>query len=207
MLEEYNNLRDIEKEEFAHVVNTLLLKSFILRDYYDRNAKMTRASKEYTFIERNFELVSDYLHLSGWILEKDSSRGVISIKNEYQENHLKLDLITSLMILGLRYYYETNSSTDALHAMVQLSSQDLVTILINFNLIRKDKRPSYASLGASYRFLEQHNIITRISGDFKEKNLTFYINPSIVFVVDYEVIQSLYKEIERAPDEFMGDNL
>ena len=111
------------------------------------------------------------------------------------------------MILGLRYYYETNSSTDALHAMVQLSSQDLVTILINFNLIRKDKRPSYASLGASYRFLEQHNIITRISGDFKEKNLTFYINPSIVFVVDYEVIQSLYKEIERAPDEFMGDNL
>ncbi len=207
MLEEYNNLRDIEKEEFAHVVNTLLLKSFILRDYYDRNAKMTRASKEYTFIERNFDLVSDYLHLSGWILEKDSSRGVISIKNEYQENHLKLDLITSLMILGLRYYYETNSSTDALHAMVQLSSQDLVTILINFNLIRKDKRPSYASLGASYRFLEQHNIITRISGDFKEKNLTFYINPSIVFVVDYEVIQSLYKEIERAPDEFMGDNL
>lgn len=207
MLEEYNNLRDIEKEEFAHVVNTLLLKSFILRDYYDRNAKMTRASKEYTFIERNFDLVSDYLHLSGWILEKDSSRGVISIKNEYQENHLKLDLITSLMILGLRYYYETNSSNDALHAMVQLSSQDLVTILINFNLIRKDKRPSYASLGASYRFLEQHNIITRISGDFKEKNLTFYINPSIVFVVDYEVIQSLYKEIERAPDEFMGDNL
>lgn len=207
MLEEYNNLRDIEKEEFAHVVNTLLLKSFILRDYYDRNAKMTRASKEYTFIERNFDLVADYLHLSGWILEKDSSRGVISIKNEYQENHLKLDLITSLMILGLRYYYETNSSTDALHAMVQLSSQDLVTILINFNLIRKDKRPSYASLGASYRFLEQHNIITRISGDFKEKNLTFYINPSIVFVVDYEVIQSLYKEIERAPDEFMGDNL
>ena len=100
MLEEYNNLRDIEKEEFAHVVNTLLLKSFILRDYYDRNAKMTRASKEYTFIERNFDLVSDYLHLSGWILEKDSSRGVISIKNEYQENHLKLDLITSLMILG-----------------------------------------------------------------------------------------------------------
>ena len=85
MLEEYEQLRNVEKEEFAHVVNTLMLKSFILRDYYDRNAKMMRASKEYSFIERHLDLVSNYLSLSGWIVNKDSSRGVISIKNEYEE--------------------------------------------------------------------------------------------------------------------------
>ena len=79
--ERYDQLRNSEKEEFAHCVNTLMLKSFILRTYYDRNAKMMRSSKEYAFIERNFDLVSDYLHYSGWIVSKDSRRGVISISN------------------------------------------------------------------------------------------------------------------------------
>ena len=35
--EQYESLRASEKEEFAHCVNTLMLKSFILRDYYDDN--------------------------------------------------------------------------------------------------------------------------------------------------------------------------
>ncbi len=206
MLEEYEQLRNVEKEEFAHVVNTLMLKSFILRDYYDRNAKMMRASKEYSFIERHLDLVSNYLSLSGWIVNKDSSRGVISIKNEYEENHLKLDLKTSLVIFALRYVYETQNNDDALNQVVRFTSHELMQCLINMHLIRQDKRVSYSSLESSYRFLEQHNIITRISGDFYEKNLTFYINPSIAFVVDYEVIQSLYKQVESLPDEeFMED--
>ena len=95
--EQYEQLRNAEKEEFAHVVNTLMLKSFILRDYYDRNAKMMRSSREYAFIDRNFELVSDYLHYSGWIVSKDSRHGVISISNEYEENRIRMDLITSIM--------------------------------------------------------------------------------------------------------------
>ena len=201
MLEEYEQLRNVEKEEFAHVVNTLMLKSFILRDYYDRNAKMMRASKEYSFIERHLDLVSNYLSLSGWIVNKDSSRGVISIKNEYEENHLKKKKKTSLVIFALRYVYETQNNDDALNQVVRFTSHELMQCLINMHLIRQDKRVSYSSLESSYRFLEQHNIITRISGDFYEKNLTFYINPSIAFVVDYEVIQSLYKQVESLPDE------
>ena len=176
-------------------------EQFILRDYYDRNAKMMRASKEYSFIERHLDLVSNYLSLSGWIVNKDSSRGVISIKNEYEENHLKLDLKTSLVIFALRYVYETQNNDDALNQVVRFTSHELMQCLINMHLIRQDKRVSYSSLESSYRFLEQHNIITRISGDFYEKNLTFYINPSIAFVVDYEVIQSLYKQVESLPDE------
>ena len=61
--EEFEQLRNAEKEEFAHSVNTLLLKSFILRDYYDRHTKMIRSSKKYSFIDRNFDLVSEYLSL------------------------------------------------------------------------------------------------------------------------------------------------
>ena len=199
--EEFEQLRSAEKEEFAHSVNTLLLKSFILRDYYDRHAKMIRSSKEYSFIDRNFDLVSEYLSFSGWIVSKDSRRGVISIANEYTENHIKMDLITSIMIFGLRYVYESQRNEDALTQHVFFTSADLVQTLMNMHLIRPDKRPSFASLGASYRFLEAHNIITRISGDFKERNLQFYIMPSILFAVDNEMIQSIYEQIEQVPDE------
>ena len=200
--EQYEQLRNSDKEEFAHSVNTLMLKSFILRDYYDRNAKMMRASKEYSFIDRNFELVSEYLAYSGWVISKDSRRGVISITNEYQENHVKMDLITSLMVYALRYVYENQRSEEALNQEVFFTSAELVQTMMNMHLIRQDKRPSFASLGASYRFLENHNIISRISGDFKERALQFYILPSILFVIDNEMIASIFEQIEQLPDEY-----
>lgn len=199
--EQYELLRNAEKEEFAHVVNTLMLKSFILRDYYDRNAKMMRSNKDYAFIDRNFDLVSDYLHYSGWILTKDSRRGVISISNEYEENRIRMDLITSIMVYGLRYVYENQRQEDSLSQEVFFTSSELVQTLMNMHLIRADKRPSFASLGSCYRFLEAHNIITRISGDFKERNLQFYINPSILYVIDNEMIAAIYEEIEQLPDD------
>lgn len=199
--EQYESLRAAEKEEFAHCVNTLMLKSFILRDYYDRNAKMMRSSKEYSFIDRNFDLVSEYLSYSGWIISKDSRRGVISLTNEYSENHIKLDLITSLMIYGLRYVYENQRSEESLTQEVFFTSAELIQTLMNLHLIRPDKRPSFASLGSCFRFLDSHNIISRISGDFKERNLQFYIMPSILFVIDNEMIASIYESIESLPDE------
>lgn len=199
--EQYEQLRNAGKEDFAHCVNTLMLKSFILRDYYDRNAKMMRASKEYAFIDRNFELVSNYLSYSGWIVSKDSRRGVISIANEYEENHIRMDLITSIMIYGLRYVYENQRVEESLTQEVFFTSAELVQTLMNLHLIRADKRPSFASLGSCYRFLEAHNIIARISGDFKERNLQFYIMPSILFVIDNEMIASIFEQIEQLPDD------
>lgn len=199
--EQYELLRNSEKEEFAHCVNTLMLKSFVLRDYYDRNAKMMRSSKEYSFIDRNFELVSEYLEFSGWIVTKDSRRGVIAISNEYEENRIRMDLITSIMVYGLRYVYENQRKEDSLNQEVYFTSAELIQTLMNMHLIRADKRPSFASLGSCYRFLEAHNIISRVSGDFKERNLTFYIMPSILFVIDNEMIASIFEEIEQLPDD------
>lgn len=201
--EQYEQLRGAEKEEFAHCVNTLMLKSFILRDYYDKSARMMRASKEYSFIDRNFDLVSDYLHYSGWVISKDSRRGVISIANEYQENHLRLDLITSLMIYVLRYVYETRRNEESLSQAIYFSSVEMVQTLMNLRLIPSGKRPAFNKLGASYRFLEQHNIIAKISGDFKEKNFQFYIMPTILFVIDNDMIRTIFEQIEKLPDDDM----
>ena len=199
--EKYELLRNSEKEEFAHCVNTLMLKSFILREYYDKNAKMMRTSKEYSFIDRNYELVSDYLQYSGWIVTKDSRRGVIAISNEYEENRIRMDLITSIMVYGLRYVYENQRKEDSLHQEVYFTSTELIQTLMNMHLIRADKRPSFASLGSCYRFLEAHNIISRVTGDYKDRSLSFYILPSILFVIDNEMIATIYEEIEQLPED------
>lgn len=57
---EFDKLTNGEQNEFARVVNTLLLKSFIVRDVFDSKEKTMRINSDYRFIERYFDLISDY---------------------------------------------------------------------------------------------------------------------------------------------------
>jgi hypothetical protein len=100
--EDYQNMTNADKEEFAHVVNTLMLKSFILRQQYDKRMKMVKANRDYSFAEKNIDNIREYLSYSGWTIEKDSRLGVIFINNEYQENHIRIDFLTSAIVYSLR---------------------------------------------------------------------------------------------------------
>ena len=40
--EQYLQLSNAEKEDFARIVNELMLKSFLLRENYDRHTKMMK---------------------------------------------------------------------------------------------------------------------------------------------------------------------
>lgn len=195
--EEFNKLSNKEQEDFARVVNNLMLKSFILRENYDRQAKMMKTNKDYSFIERNIELIRDYLTFSGWVIEKDSRLGVVYISNTYQDNRIRIDFMTSLIIYGLRYAYEIQKEQNQMTEQVYFSAASLMQILIEKSLIKMDKRPSATSLASSYRFLENHNIIARIRGDFRDRDLEFYILPSILFVIDISAINAIFDEVEN----------
>lgn len=195
--EEFNKLSNKEQEDFARVVNNLMLKSFILRENYDRQAKMMKTNKDYSFIERNIELIRDYLTFSGWVIEKDSRLGVVYISNTYQDNRIRIDFMTSLIIYGLRYAYEIQKEQNQMTEQVYFSAASLMQILIEKSLIKMDKRPSATALASSYRFLENHNIIARIRGDFRDRDLEFYILPSILFVIDIGAINAIFDEVEN----------
>lgn len=195
--EEYEKFTNADKEEFAHVVNTLMLKSFILRESYDRHLKMMKSNRDYSFCERNIDTIREYLEYSGWTLEKDSRLGVISINNEYQENHIRLDFLTSVIVYGIRYLYECAREENQMTTEVFTSSTDLLKVLIDKGLIRTDKKPSAVSMASCYRFLENHNIINRVSGEYRERNFTFYILPSILYVIDMDKINAIFDEISR----------
>lgn len=201
--EEYEKFTNADKEEFAYVVNTLMLKSFILRESYDRHLKMMKSNRDYSFCERNIDTIREYLEYSGWTLEKDSRLGVISINNEYQENHIRLDFLTSVIVYGIRYLYECAREENQMTTEVFTSSTDLLKVLIDKGLIRTDKKPSAVSMASCYRFLENHNIINRVSGEYRERNFTFYILPSILYVIDMDKINAIFDEISRMGIEEM----
>ena len=63
--EDYLKIPQADKNEFGSVVNTLLLKGFIVRDIYDSKEKVMKTNPDYRFLERYFDLVNDYLKFSG----------------------------------------------------------------------------------------------------------------------------------------------
>ena len=195
--EQYLKLSNSEREDFARVVNNLMLKSFVLRSSYDRHSKMMKSNKDYSFIERNIDMIREYLSFSGWTIEKDSRLGVVMINNEYQDNHIRIDFMTSLMVYALRYAYEVKKEEDQMTSEVYFSATELMQLLIEKGLIKQDKRPSAVALASSYRFLENHNIINRVSGDYRDRSLTFYILPSILFVIDLDKINAILDEVEN----------
>ena len=195
--EKYLQLSNQEKEDFARVVNNLMLKSFILRENYDRHSKMMKSNRDYSFIERNIDMIREYLEFSGWTIEKDSRLGVVMINNEYQDNHIRIDFLTSIIVYGLRYAYELSKDKEEMTSEVLFSASELLQILMDKGLIRQDKKPSAVSMASSYRFLENHNIISRVSGEFRDRSLTFYILPSILYVIDVERINVIFDQIEK----------
>ena len=195
--EKYLQLSNQEKEDFARVVNNLMLKSFILRENYDRHSKMMKSNKDYSFIERNIDMIRQYLEFSGWTIEKDSRLGVVMINNEYQDNHIRIDFLTSIIVYGLRYAYELSKEKEEMTSEVYFSAAELLQILIDKGLIRQDKKPSAVAMASSYRFLENHNIISRVSGEFRDRSLTFYILPSILYIIDIDRINVIFDQIEK----------
>ena len=194
--EDYQNMPNADKEEFAHVVNTLMLKSFILRQSYDKRMKMIKANRDYSFAERNIDNIREYLSYSGWTVEKDSRLGVIFINNEYQENHIRIDFLTSAIVYSLRYLYECAREEDQMTSEVYSGATEVMRVLVEKGLIR-DKKPSAVAMASCYRFLENHNIINRVQGDFTDRTFTFYINPSILYVIEMDKINAIFEEIER----------
>ncbi len=82
-LSRLNELTQKEKDEFSRICNKIMSVTYILRDGTDG-----RISKDYRFIDANFDLIYDYLELCGWRLYKDMQYGVIYVRNTEGYNKL-----------------------------------------------------------------------------------------------------------------------
>jgi len=195
---EYDKLTNGEQSEFSRVVNTLLVRSFIVRDVFDSKEKTMRINPDYRFVERHFDLINDYLSYTNWMLEKDVLNGVVALYNTHEMNRLRMDRETSLLLFVLRLIYETekNESSQTGEA-IYITTPTLLKTMIDHGITMTGKRMSGRLFAKSLRFLANHNIIAKVSGSYDEGNVAFYILPSIIFAVDNQKIKTMAEAIEK----------
>lgn len=201
--EDYLKIPQADKNEFGSVVNTLLLKGFIVRDIYDSKEKVMKTNPNYRFLERYFDLVNDYLKFSGWNIEKDVILGVIALSNFYTENRIKIDRETSLVLFALRLIYEnekgaSNSSNQAIY----ITTPGLLNIMIEDGVTMPGRKMNGRSLARALRFLANHNIITKVSGNYDDGNVSFYILPSIVYALDNDRIVAMSEALKELNEKY-----
>ncbi len=196
--EEIVKLSNSDQQEFSRVVNILLLKSFIVRESFDAREKIMKINPEYRFIERHYEIFEDYLKYSGWYIERDMANGVIALHNEYDQNRLRIDRETSLILFTLRLVYENQKSeSNSGGESIYMTTPELLKMMLEYGITMQGKRLTGRLLGRSLRFMAAHNIIAKVSGSYDEGNVTFYILPSITFAVDNQKIAAMSEALDR----------
>jgi len=206
--EEFQKLSNADQNKFAEVVNKLLLKGFIVRDVYDSREKVIRINPDFRFIERYFDAIEEYLKFAGWSITKDLILGVFALVNEYEDNRIRIDRETSLILFTIRLIYEdekqsSNNSTQSIF----LTTPTLIKVMLDHGITMPGKKLTGRLVGRSLRFLANHNLISKVSGSYDEGNVSFYILPSIVYAIDTEKIQAMSKVIEELNSDENSEDL
>ena len=197
--EQFAQLSGSDQTRFAEIVNKILLKGFVVRDIFDSREKIIRVNPDFRFIERQFDLINDYLKFSGWVLNKDLILGVFYLVNTFEDNRLRIDRETSLVLFTLRLIYEDekeeggSSSTQSIY----MTTPSLIKMMVDHGITMPGKRLTGRLIGKSLRFLNNHNIISKVSGSYDEGNVSFYILPSIKYAIDNEKIVAMSNALDQ----------
>lgn len=200
--EKYQALSHGDQEDFAVAVNHLLVHSFVVRDIFDQKEKIIKINSYYRFIERNFDLVDEYLSYLGYSILKDVILGVIVLSNTDVSNRVKIDREASLVLYVLRLCYENlKEEASSTSQGVYITTPGLIKTMINYNISFPNKKLTGRLLAKSLRFLANYNIIDKVSGSFDDGDVSFYILPSIVYAIDNNKLEAMSDMLDKISDQ------
>lgn len=188
-INDFEKLNNTEKDTFKRLVNLILAKTFVIRDYYDKVEKRMRVHSNYRFIERHFELFVDYLSYSGWKLHKDNNYGVIHLNSEYEYNRTGFNKFTTLVLMTMRLIFEENREEISIRNEVVVGVNSFVQKMLTLDMIKK--KPSAKDLVDALRTLLKFQIIEKIEGRWEDPDTNIIILPSILFILSNEKIKEL----------------
>ncbi len=194
-LDRFEQMTQREKDDFSRICNKIMSATYILRDGTDK-----LVSREYRFIENEFELFSDYLSLSGWKIYKDAQYGIIYVRNVEGYNKLALNKLTTVMLITMRIIYED--------MRIQASNTNDVCVTVGelFGKIVNEfsvypKKPSQKEIKESFRILENHNIIRHLDECFDDIECRFVVLPSILVAVPNEKCKTICDVLKAEEDK------
>ncbi len=195
--EDYEKLTRGEQRQFEDAVNDLLYTCFIVRKSFDRATNVSKISPTYLFIERHYNLINDFVGFIGLDLVKDDQNGVIYLNSEEGRNRIRIDSVTTLLVYALRSYYEEKVSDNPSLTETYMDSTTLKMILRDKGLMKVNKRLSTNALASGLKTLATYNIIARAQHSFYDSSYSFYILPSIRYVISNSKMNALYDEVTK----------
>ena len=195
--EDYEKLTRGEQRQFEDAVNDLLYTCFIVRKSFDRATNVSKISPTYLFIERHYNLINDFVGFIGLDLVKDDQNGVIYLNSEEGRNRIRIDSVTTLLVYALRSYYEEKVSDNPSLTEIYMDSTTLKMILRDKGLMKVNKRLSTNALASGLKTLASYNIIARAQHSFYDSSYSFYILPSIRYVISNSKMNALYDEVTK----------
>ena len=198
--EEYEKLSHSDRTLFSETVNDLLYQCYIVRKSYDRKSKMFRMDPGYYFIERYFSLFEEYLSYMDMQLSKNDQDGVIFVTSGAERNHLRFDPTAALVVYVLRSYYEGAIEKAPQETEVLMTSVAINSLVNELGLSTLSKRLSPTTIASALRVLDGFNIVTRANNSYGDPSYSFYIMPTIRYVISSEKLNALYTML-NAPEE------
>ena len=195
--EDYEKLTRGEQRQLEDAVNDLLYTCFIVRKSFDRATNVSKISPTYLFIERHYNLINDFVGFIGLDLVKDDQNGVIYLNSEEGRNRIRIDSVTTLLVYALRSYYEEKVSDNPSLTETYMDSTTLKMILRDKGLMKVNKRLSTNALASGLKTLASYNIIARAQHSFYDSSYSFYILPSIRYVISNSKMNALYDEVTK----------
>ncbi len=199
--EDYEKLSRGDRELFAETVNDLLYQCYIVRKSYDKKTKMFHMDPGYLFIERYYSMFEDYLSYMDMQLSKNDEDGVIFVTSGADRNHYRFDPTTTLIVYALRSYYEGAIEKAPQETEVLMTNVTLNSLVNQMGLSNLSKRLSPTTIASSLRMLDSFNIVTKANNNYGDPSYSFFVLPTIRYVISSEKLNSLYTMLTAPKEE------
>lgn len=199
--EDYDKLSTGEKSQFSETMNNLLYHCFIVRKRYDVTTGLEKIQYDYTFIEKHYSVFEEYLDFIDMVISKDDDCGVIFLRNALDKNRERVDTATTFVIYTLRDFYEDSLEKQPNVLQVAMDSTQLRQKLSDLGLSTASKRLSLQTISGAMKTLASFNIIARGRGSFNDNNYSFFILPSIKYIISTSKMNALYKFLTGSEEQ------
>ena len=199
--EEFEKMSRSDRELFAETVNDLLYQCYIVRKSYDRKTKMFRTDPGYLFIERYYSVIEDYLSYMDMQVSKNDDDGVVFVTSGAERNHYRFDPTTTLVVYALRSYYEGAIEKAPQETEVLMTNVTMNSLVTQMGLSNLSKRLSPTTIASALRLLDSFNIVTRANNNYGDPSYSFFILPTILYVISSEKLNALYSMLTAPKEE------
>lgn len=135
------------------------------------------------------------------VISKDDDCGVIFLRNALDKNRERVDTATTFVIYTLRDFYEDSLEKQPNVLQVAMDSTQLRQKLSDLGLSTASKRLSLQTISGAMKTLASFNIIARGRGSFNDNNYSFFILPSIKYIISTSKMNALYKFLTGSEEQ------